>query len=69
MKIEEVAKLLSEMFGGLAPCDFLDIIEWLPRHCEGHEEYQCSKCGLKCWMLFLEHRENYAPIGQEDNWA
>jgi hypothetical protein len=57
MKTEEVARLLSEMYGDTCACNYNGADEWLPKYCEDDEEYQCGECGLKCWALFLEHYE------------
>lgn len=53
MTFEEIAQLLSDLFGECA-CDVNDNDEWLPQACK-YAETECPKPKEKngCWMQFL----------------
>lgn len=54
--LDEVAQILTDMFGDCCACNYNDIDEWLPQKCK----YGMTDCPdppdhLGCWKEYLIH--------------
>lgn len=60
--IHEVACILAELFDDNCACNYNDINDWLPNHCDFAQTSCPDPDGVSCWEQYLKYR-NFANKG------
>ena len=56
MTVEEIAKMLCELFDDTCCCNYNGIDEWLPSKCSYSDVCPNPPNKLDCWKEYIKHR-------------
>ena len=57
----EVACIIANLFGDPCACNFNDIDEWLPQHCDFTNTCCPNPVGVACWEQYLKNLGKKPP--------